>query len=190
MAQKKFGGRLDEPMPELQIEMFLSRDDAIETTQWYLGLEQLKLDQLLMHYGVTNFDYKALALAMARDFVPGFQAKKRRGRPRKWNPWTHGVLYAEISRKIREHVLPADAIGDAAKMLSEQLRWSKFISHVQGSGIDADPAETLRKAYYAAQKDKFTPMIFDLYQHFEHEGTMNEWEKFVDDVLTQSLVLE
>jgi hypothetical protein len=60
---------------------------------------QRRVDQLFNHYGIDPSGTTAwvrLALSLAHQHVPGFQARKRTGAPRKWTDTNRALLAIDV----------------------------------------------------------------------------------------------
>jgi len=91
--------------------------------------ETMKLNLLSEHYGLQRGDFRALALALARDFVPGFQfadplryagpqfdVEERSGRPRVWDTDSLLRLLNDVeSLKTNESVSDREALARLAR---------------------------------------------------------------------------
>lgn len=138
--------------------------------------------------------YLVLALQLAREAYP--EAKKA-GRNKVWNDLTYGVLVVEVERLKGK----GDAVKPltwVCKKLAKQPHWLKFLSQRDDPDcFSTNPSEALRKAYnsYIAKmkknwelapepKPRLKAAAFrDMYSLHQLEGTVEEWDKFVVDVL-------
>ena len=105
------------------------------------GIEQAaikKLPLLMEHYKIPNKDdYFSLALALAKDWVPGFQVKPvavkldhgtwgaviRDTKPTKWPPERLLKLLNAVAETKRKHALSKDR--EALKILMQKGEWSR-----------------------------------------------------------------
>lgn len=87
--------------------------------------EAAKEEALLRHYRIdpsANNAYRRLALAVARDHVPGFQEATPRpipGAPRKWGPWDKVRLVLEMQALLAH----GSTLDQAAKKLARKHPW-------------------------------------------------------------------
>ena len=183
---KKFGGRLDEPMPRPRYKSLLSADLQEDYIQEYVQLQSAKLSELSRRYNLLEGDYRSLAIALARELgVKGFDEPKRNpGRKTKWTDLTLGVLFVEVKRTIERLGLPKNAIKSAAEVIAKQQHWAEFIDRFDSDGIDPNPTETIRRAYYKARENKFGRVCWDAYQYALVIDDIEDWDAGVKDVLS------
>ncbi len=121
-----------------------------------------------------------LALALARDFVPGFQEQKRRGARSKWTPFNKAALVVEIERIVwsddRTH-----GVKWAAMQLAKDEPWRSFIKERESDYTSPDPTEVLRKMYYDFRNDRWANVMRDAFKLHEHNGEIPKWESQVAD---------
>ena len=119
--------------------MFRLRDEARDDA------ETKKLRLLAESYGVEENDFRALALALGREFVPGLQFKDpfkdvcggpvgqnkvKSGRPRTWTPFRFERLLSEV-----EALKAKCSVNDreALERLAREKDWAKPENHRGGS---------------------------------------------------------
>lgn len=106
-----------------------------------------RYELLFAHYAITFGDWQRLAMALAREHVPGFRyAQAKAGAKRTWHSLDRAELKVEIDEMIKEAADPAKGVNWAAGILaSKPGRWKDLIRK-----HSANPAEVLRRAYYNA----------------------------------------
>ena len=178
--KKKFGGELDERLPRLRLGQGMDVETRRKAFVDRTALEFRRLELLQVHYGLETRDYVGLSLALAREFVDGFKEVKRKGRRTKWTGYVLGILFVEIERKrierrVRGNKTPLEIYAAVAK----QAPWDSFLETVDATGIDPDPAEAIRQAYFKAKKGVSSRIFWDEYHWREETDTVDEWEKLV-----------
>jgi hypothetical protein len=195
MTKKKkvYGNELDEPLEPMQIGLLAHDDDRAPKISERVKEESRRLDLLSEHYGLDQGDYFALALALAREFVPGLQDKKRgRGAPKKWGEIEMALLYADVQRTIEERQLSSTDVREACQHLAQSPAWSAFVGRSEGKNRDADPAEALRSAYYAAVKSSIrtqkitNDLCLKLYHQLVLDGSVAEWDREVEEMINST----
>ena len=154
MAAKKFTGELAEPLKPMFLGGLLSTGAfGAEDLGARMESERGKLRMVAKHYGVEHPDLNTqtryVALALAREFVPGFKVadpNKSDGRPQVWTELREGFLIVEMEKEIRRG--NKCSVSVAASKLSKRTPW-KQICQLAGTN---NAAETLRKRYYRARK--------------------------------------
>ena len=142
-------------------------------------LEQHKLKILAMHYGLEEDDYRGISLALAREFLKGFQVKKLRGADKKWTPAILGILFVEVERERKKNSEKKDKLISACTKVAKQSHWASILSKKEGKNISNDPGEAIRKAYYKAKKSEFSQLYWDIYCRHVASKPVDEWEKIV-----------
>lgn len=141
MKPKKPGykGELGKPIYVGSIPFEAANEEQQERIEQ--GIEQAaikKLPLLMEHYKIPNKDdYLSLALALAKDWVPGFQVKTvavkldhgtwgavmRDTKPTKWPPERLLKLLNAVAETKRKHALSKDR--EALKILMQKGEWSR-----------------------------------------------------------------
>lgn len=182
-----FDGELAQPMPPLEVGVLMSEVEQKRVIEERIQLENYKLGLLSERYGVNRGDYFSLALALAREFVPGFKDEVARGRPFKWTPTAKGYLYVDVERKKSEISELGIETRCVYECVAQLPRWSKFISNVEAKNRDPDPAETVRKKYQEAKSDPFCEICWKAFCLHKHSQTVEEWDNQADECLQQLL---
>ena len=178
--KKKFGGELDEPLPPLRVGLLMDDEATRKVFTSRIALENRKLELLLAHYGLETGDYLNLSLALAREIADGFKETKPKGRRKKWTDLVLSYLFVEIKRKciergVRGNKIPPEIFAAVAK----QAPWDSFLEKCDAPGIDPDPAEAIRKAYFKAKKEAYSGIFWKAYCWHKETDTVDEWEKEV-----------
>src|SRR5262249_33516937 len=121
-----------------------------------------KLPLLMEHYKIPNKDdYFSLALALAKDWVPGFQVKPvavkldhgswgaviRDTKPTKWPPERLLKLLNAVAETKRKHALSKDR--EALKILRQKGEWSRPYNRDEQKWL-----ETLESRLQEAKRDQ------------------------------------
>jgi hypothetical protein len=159
---KSFTGELSAPLQRPSDEKFtlmsvMNADtpEAVAARQEELvSILSHKLDLLCKHYSIDCDDPNRdllLALALAGDFVPGFQVeavKPKKGRPTFWTSGRTAALVIQMSYEMRTRNHGA---RDAAKQLAKRKPWKQLLEQ---SGAVDDPGEVLRARYQKASANE------------------------------------
>jgi hypothetical protein len=110
-------------------------------------VESSKLEQLATHYGVPSDDFRSLALAIARDLIPGFrfidplrpltswgpqyEEKLKTGRPGIWDFDRLEELLNEVNA-LKKSTTATDS--EALAHLARKKKWRPPTNHRGGSG--------------------------------------------------------
>jgi hypothetical protein len=110
-------------------------------------VESSKLELLAKHYGVRSDDFRALALAIARDLIPGFrfidplrpltswgpqyEEKVKSGRPGTWDFDRLEELLSEVNASKK---LSPATDREALARLTRKKKWGPPTNHRGGSG--------------------------------------------------------
>ena len=135
----RYKGELGKPIYVGSIPFEAANEEQQERIEQ--GIEQAaikKLPLLMEHYKIPNKDdYFSLALALAKDWVPGFQVKTvavkldhgtwgaviRDTKPTKWPPERLLKLLNAVAETKRKHALSKDR--EALKILMQKGEWSR-----------------------------------------------------------------
>lgn len=134
--------------------------------------------------------YLELALQLAREAYP---EPKKTGRNKVWNDLTLGALVVELERCI-ESRKTKPSISSACDILAKKQPWAKFLSErILNEGKDLgrtspDPGEVLRKKYNSFCNNPKARVMRDVYRLHLLEGTTDQWDRFVDDLLINPVV--
>lgn len=129
--------------------------------------------------------YLELALQLVREAYPETQ---KSGRTKVWNDLTLGALVVELDRYI-ESRKTKPSIKSACVILAKKQPWATFLrTRILNEGKELartspDPGEVLRKKYYSFCEDPKANVMRNVYQLHLLEGTTDEWDRFVGDLL-------
>jgi hypothetical protein len=177
--KKKNIGKLPEPsMSSIKIGVLMGKEEVEKQVQRRVSAENSNLLFLSQHYGLEKDDFRSLAMALAREFIEGFEED---GSNSKWDEKILGLLHVEMRRaaeKIgrRGGRFPGTA---AARELASDPYWSNFIASDDTGKI----AEALRHAFYEAEKENFSKISWNAFLLHQEKNTVDQWDKFVIDVL-------
>src|ERR1700733_13068570 len=127
-------------------------------------IESAKLKLLAEHYCVPPDDFRSLAIALARDLIPGFrfieplrpltsygpqyEEKVKGGRPTRWNPDQLEELLTEV-KAIKKTNAGTDR--DALAVLARKIKWRAPSNH---RGSSAQWLETLESRLQDARRQQ------------------------------------
>jgi hypothetical protein len=135
----RYKGELGKPIYVGSIPIEAANEEQQERIEQ--GFEQAAINKLLLlmeHYKIPNeHDYFSLALALAKDWVPGFQVKTVRVRlthgtwgavirdtkPTKWPPERRLKLLNAVAETKQKYALSKDR--EALKILMRKKEWSR-----------------------------------------------------------------
>lgn len=185
--KKKFGGKLDIPMEPRILGLLLTSDEVKKKTDKWVEEDFAKLRLLCKHYGIQESVsmYVQLSLALAREIVPAFKEKVKRGRKTKWNDFAKGSLVVEIERLIKPK---SKAYGPtwAAAQLAKREPWKSFIKANDADATNPNPAEVLRKNYEEFKNHLMAKTMRGAFGWHKHEGTVAEWDRWIVAGLNES----
>ena len=151
--KKNYEGPLRTPIkprkPRLLAAALQGTDELTALVAEYSKEDLEKLLQLCSYYGIQNSPgmFYGLALALATEFVPGFQEKVTRGRDVKWSFSRMQQVHDAIERLVD----PSDrakTLKWAAKQVANCKQYKDFVSSKESANSSPDPAEVMRKIYY------------------------------------------
>ena len=157
MKKKKFTGQLAKKRkPRKEGELLAAglrnnQDQLKEIISKRIQEDLEKLKLLCAHYGIQENDsmFYELSLALAEDFVPGFQEKIRSGTKLKWT----FMKQIELCSAIELLVDNSHSIDRACEILSNDEPWKSFLDSQESKNTNPDPGEALRQQYYALKKN-------------------------------------
>jgi hypothetical protein len=178
--KKKFSAENTKPLPKLKIGLLMDDVEAESAVHFHVEEINKRLDCLCEHYETPPGDYLFLALALAEEFV----CRKNPGRPKKWNYLALAVLNVEVSRILDDETLSGATVTSAVNHLATQERWQKFLEKTEGIGLEPDPASALKLRYYESRIDrKWAQVAWKAYKGYRLGDAIEEWERYIDDVL-------
>jgi hypothetical protein len=135
----RYKGELGKPIYVGSIPIEATNEEQQERIEQGIEQEAIKkLSLLTEHYKIPNKDdYLSLALALAKDWVPGFQVKTvavklthgtwgaviRDTKPTKWPPERRLKLLNAVAETKQKHALSKDR--EALKILMRKKEWSR-----------------------------------------------------------------
>lgn len=192
MTKKKYGNDLDIPLPPLppslkEWDFFLGVNEAYQAAVGDRMISEFEKLMLLMeHYELQTNNFEGLALALAREHVPGFKEAKPTGRKKKWDVMALGCVYVEVEReKVLRDVHHDQQDPQIFFDIAHREPWASFLSRTEGIGISSDPPEAIRRAYFNAKKDKAAQVFWTLYMFFLNEHDLKTWLKFVANIISK-----
>jgi hypothetical protein len=137
-------------------------------------VESSKLELLAKHYGVPPDDFRALALAIARDLIPGFQfidplrpltswgpqyeEKLKTGRPGSWDFDRLEELLNEVNA-VKKSSSATDR--EALARLARKRKWGPPANHRGGSGKWLETPES--RLQDAKKQERMTANALELF---------------------------
>lgn len=188
MAKSKFTGELAEPLKPMFRGGLLGTGEFREAdVQERIEAQSRKLQLLAKHYAVEHPDLNTqtlfVALALAREFVPGFRVAdpttREAGRPEVWTDFREGFLIVEMDKVMRQR--GGCGVAEAAATLSKRTPWKQLC---KAAGAK-DSASSLRQRYYLAKKSgKWIAVLEDA---ASYEQLTNALQDGIYDSLLQTL---
>jgi hypothetical protein len=176
--RKPFTGLLAEPLEPLRIGILADKKTIDQEVNERVALEFKKMVALLGHYSIESNvpdPWYLLALALAREVVPGFREKIKRGAPKKWGTLELSFLHAEIDSLLEEGL----TIEQAAAKLAKEKSWKRFLSEKDGTAFGPDPAEALRRAYHMDCSQLWIDISKDARKYHAHIGDLEGWRQLM-----------
>jgi hypothetical protein len=186
MKKRKYKGKLAKKI-DARIVGLLDSEEIIDAKlQAWEGEDWEKILLLCEELNVATDDHMwpNLVIALAREYVPGFQTKTRPGRKTKWTDSRIGLLVVETERLSR---MLECTIEVAADELAKRKPWCDFLEIKEKGPLAEtthDPGEALRKKYYESKNSLWARTCKDAYLLHEIQGRIDEW----DAELIESLV--
>ena len=182
---KKFNGPLAIPIGPRRITNYLNKDQVEVIIQGWVREDWEKLLLLCEEYKIATDDsmFRNLSLALARDFVPGFKEKKKRGQKSKWTPAHQGVLVVELELKKHDYNC---SITKAAELLANQEPWMSFLKprdKMEKSPLN--PGEALRKQYNKTYKTGWGGLYRRRFVQLHESDQLHEWESMLSDLFSR-----
>ncbi len=174
MKKRKFKGKLAERVDPRRVGLLSTEEYAKKQFAKWTDEDREKLLLLCDEFGVktNNFMFENLALALAREYVPGFQEKRKTGTKTKWTQWRLGMLVVELER-IRED--RGCSVLDAASILSRLEPWASF-SKARESHLTPDKAMSLKKQYDMFKGNKWAIACRGAFKYRVVMETVDEWD--------------
>lgn len=176
-------GPLTEPLPPLRLGLLADRQENEAKIERRVALEYEKLEALAAHLGIQPGPscWYQLALHLARLLVPGLNEAKPSGRPKKWGMVEQGILAVEIERRTGSGMTQEQA----ARAIAKLEPWRSFVeSWAKGKATaGSDPAEALLREYKEAKKHFFAKVAWDAFKLHEHQGSLDEWQRFIESAV-------
>lgn len=143
---RKFRGRLAKRVAPRRVNLLLSPAAQEEVVDQWLREDQEKMLLLCKEYEIepNKHMYENLCYALARDFVPGFQEKKKTGRTGKWSLDHELCLLIDIDQHVAEHGV---SITEAARFFASRNPWKSFLEPRDKFEPMPNPGEALRRKY-------------------------------------------
>jgi hypothetical protein len=175
--KKKYSGVLAQPLEPMGVGVLSSSDQIDAAVKKRVETEFAKLVHLLSHYAIEGSEncWLNLALALARDHVPGFKEATIRHRPKTWGP---GELWMLAGDFLRERNEGASSNAEAARRLARKEPWVSFLNRgrwKQGKAAGPSDAERLLQQYNT-MPDRHRKVGEDAFRyHSEVTGTIDQW---------------
>lgn len=159
-------------------------EEAHQLSQRFETETRQKIDALAEHFYVESPNvadpiaalsaYRELLLALATEFVPGFQGPPTKGRPSKWKFLPGLMLVLDMERHISPND-PTRGIDYAAAVCARKPYWAEFVES-KDDAVKSSVADALKKAYLSRRVlTDFDQPFADMYRSLATE----EWNEFV-----------
>lgn len=176
---------LEKPLEPIKLGL-LADDAAINhAASERAAAEWDRMQALLEHFAIDPASpdkWYSLALRLAREHLPAFREAAKRGAPRRWDEVRLGYLHAEVDA-LKEAGL---SVEDACRKLSQVSVWAAFLEPSQKDAartLGPDPAEALRRAYFAGCDARWVSICKDARQYDLLVGGEERWLKSLEDAL-------
>lgn len=168
-------GPLQTKLKRRAVPLLVSESKQMEVRDGWLLEEHEKLlllcDEMSIAPGPHQFYSLAMALAKKHHFA--FQEETPLG---KWTDIAGIYLVVEIER-LTDDGKPGHSELWAAYQLLKRPEWNEFL------GGREDPGEALRRQYQKFKKTAWASVGRDAFKFHKEQGTVNEWEARLKDVL-------
>lgn len=168
----------------LRIGYLMTDAEIQERIRERVSEEYRRMLMLAESLGIRNpeQDWYAVALELARRYIPELKTNKNEWRPTKWGMFETAMLCGEFLRVTTERGVNTT---EAANILSTQEPWKSFVER-WGDGANhygADPAEALRTQYKKAKKTPHHKLGEGAFRGCMATGGIEEWEALVGLIL-------
>lgn len=161
--------------------------DEPEVIAWAKKCAEIKHNKLSMladSYGIDMGPERwyLLASKLADEF-PGFQPKKSRKRPARWNDHIIGVLVVELERI--KNAGEANSIREAGRLLANKQPWKDFLAEAawdEDKTVLTDIGEALRVKHSNNHKRPLATLYRTAFAGYSSETNLAEWEEIVTSV--------
>lgn len=175
--------QLTKPLEALKVAPHLSDEYNLRRISSRVLEEMAKLEMLREHYGIPAGPSASaqFALALAREYIPGFQERRSRGRPSSWTSAEIMTLAGEMRRELDNG---AESKTAAARNIATHDPWKTYLAtrKWKRGGVAPDPGEAVRKQYESMDQ-RFREIGEDAYRYHVHENTLSEWDEHVNLLL-------
>ena len=127
--------------------------------------------------------YRSLSLALAREFVPEFKEKRKKGPKAKWTSAHLGVLVVELENKKIDHNC---SISKAAQLLAYEEPWKSFLQpRDKFENTPTNPGEALRKQYSKTYKTSWSGLFRRRFIELFESKQLHEWESQLSELFNR-----
>lgn len=189
MSRKKnarfegFEGVLATPFPDFSPGLFAGENELRELTKKSIAEEMRRIAALFEHYGIsvgteTPVPWHRLVLALARDYVPAFQAAPpSRGRKPQWRESHRMALTVEIRRLQKR--MGGQLLKNVCATLERQAPWKSFIRRLEmmPNKHNYTDGETIYRQFRKADP-RWAAIAWDAYQ-YDPDG----WPNMLDQIM-------
>ena len=117
----KYTGKLSKPIPRKRFGLLASEDDYKAEARSLTDEMFARLPLLAEAHGVPSGDWFALALALAKEHVPGFNVVNPAGRKTEWGIAAKAEFRLDVDTIIKKNGL---SVVEAIKLAIRRDRWS------------------------------------------------------------------
>jgi hypothetical protein len=181
---KRLSRELTTPLDPLRLGLLAPEAERMAELEMRDLILDAKLRLLMDHCGIDQGpgSWRLLSIALASEFVRGFQERRKKGRHEKWGWFQSGILVVEIERLCKQNRISAKA---AAKLLSAREPWKSALSTWKKSSFGADKPEALRRQYVKAKRDKLSQVLRDAYRHHQARDDLAGWDEMIAAVISR-----
>jgi len=158
------------------VGLLLTEEEQIQQLLDWAEEDRLKLVRLAREvYEIPDGpeQFYLLALALARRQHP---EKNKVGRPGKWKELNQGALVVEIERLLETR----ENLKSACFKLSKREPWKSFLAGTRA------PDEVIRQVFINFREERWANVARKAFHLFELEGRIEDWDKYVCDVVLKS----
>ncbi len=177
----KFTETFDRP-ESFRLGLLLDQSEKQAKLDEWLEDDLRKLSRLAEHLNIEPGPARwlRLSLALARQLYP---TPDKRGVERKWDATIGALLVIDMDRERSRNAARPRSVQWACNRLEKREPWARFIGSRESGASSADPAGSLRKAYYSALGAEWTASIQKIVTKHLVEQSDDDWIRFVTEIV-------
>lgn len=181
MKRKGITARLAKPSSR-RIGLLMDEAQAHEQREQWVLEDLAQMELLREQYGIPDDSLKwyMLALELARETYP---KPLKRGPKTKWNEFVCGILVVEVERLISSE---RKSLNWVYKTLGNRPRWSQFV--IKKENTLGSKEYSIEDIYKAHKNRRGTKLMRDAFKFHQQKGTIDQWERQVDQFLAKPLI--